>query len=640
MVIIGLLVPFAALFSLTALRPLSQATIAASAPPAPQSAGASPDSILDPRPGAPFAQPQPGPLFAAGDGEGIWLARPMAAGDHKTAAFELLRRANNSGAWAGIRPGGAAYFGGLPQGLSVLPATHNLTAYVYGPGGRLTALSPDRFNTMASLPATHRLRAVTPTGIFALTDGPPDPSTTRPGDRLDLNGHVALLPYHEERPPAIASTATAPATAAALATAPAGTALEPATSEPASLLNAYAYRGAEWIALPPLGSPGTPEAPGAGAHVALADAHGRLFAMWIDPDHPTEIAVRARPDDQPDAPWTPVIRSPLPEPLRGEGRLEALSVGHILYAIYPVPAGKSYALLAVRIGTTPQTADDLRLLGDDPVHPMFLGPAAEGVHPDADITVAISENAFVVVMASTDGILRSAQFDSRGTMISPPRPVNLASGIRDLGVGQNVGLMLVVLLMAVSLWRWRRDPQAPTLPEGMRTAPLPARGAAFLIDIAIPFLLVVTAMGLWANGGYWTILDTWGAAITKPDQTFASIPLLIVLGVYTLHVAVGELFFGRSIGKAALGLRVLMIDGKAPTVAGVLVRNLVRLAEIVPAGILILYLFISDYRQRLGDLLAHTIVVAPIPPDQDRPQRGSRQKKEQQKEEEEAVGKR
>jgi uncharacterized RDD family membrane protein YckC len=283
--------------------------------------------------------------------------------------------------------------------------------------------------------------------------------------------------------------------------------------------------------------------------------------------------------------------------------------------LYPSPAGKSFALLGERIVSQPGAAGDLSLAGNGALAPMFLGAVGEGANAAGNLAVGVSENSFVVVGSGGDGVLRSAVFDSQGQPLGGPRAVAINTGNRDVQVGQQVALLLVVLLMALSLWRWRRDPRSPRLPSGMRAASIPARGAAFLIDLAIPFVAVVTAMGLWEEGGYVTILDTWQAALTKPDELFSSAPLLYVLGLYTVHVAVGELFFRRSIGKAVVGVQVLMIDGKAPTVAAVLVRNLVRLAEIVPAGILIFYMFISDYRQRLGDLMAHTIVVSPKAPD-------------------------
>jgi uncharacterized RDD family membrane protein YckC len=100
----------------------------------------------------------------------------------------------------------------------------------------------------------------------------------------------------------------------------------------------------------------------------------------------------------------------------------------------------------------------------------------------------------------------------------------------------------------------------------------------------------------------------------------------VFMGIYLVHVTLGELFFRRSIGKAAVGLQVLMLDGKAPTLAAILLRNLIRLPELA-VGIVVPYVLISERHQRLGDFLARTLVVAhrapetPADPDKEPPRK-------------------
>ena len=52
----------------------------------------------------------------------------------------------------------------------------------------------------------------------------------------------------------------------------------------------------------------------------------------------------------------------------------------------------------------------------------------------------------------------------------------------------------------------------------------------------------------------------------------------------------------------------MTLDGKAPSVGAVLVRNFVRVPE-AAVGVAVLYMLLSDRRQRLGDMLARTVVV-------------------------------
>jgi uncharacterized RDD family membrane protein YckC len=93
------------------------------------------------------------------------------------------------------------------------------------------------------------------------------------------------------------------------------------------------------------------------------------------------------------------------------------------------------------------------------------------------------------------------------------------------------------------------------------------------------------------------------------------VPLLVLLGIYLLHVTAGELFFRRSIGKALTGLQIIMADGKAPTVAAIIIRNLIRLPELL-LGLLVIYIFLSRHRQRLGDVVGRTLVIGQESPEE------------------------
>ncbi len=134
---------------------------------------------------------------------------------------------------------------------------------------------------------------------------------------------------------------------------------------------------------------------------------------------------------------------------------------------------------------------------------------------------------------------------------------------------------------------------------------------AFLIDLAIPAVIVAVIFGM---GDIGMLFSAWSGSLTTPDELIKTPQLLYTLLFYVFLVTVGELFFRRSIGKAIVGLQVLMLDGKAPTVGAVLLRNLIRIPEMLP-GILGFYVLISDSRQRFGDWLAGTVVVSQQAPE-------------------------
>jgi uncharacterized RDD family membrane protein YckC len=197
---------------------------------------------------------------------------------------------------------------------------------------------------------------------------------------------------------------------------------------------------------------------------------------------------------------------------------------------------------------------------------------------------------------------------------------------RELQIGQNVAMVLLVLILTLSLWQWRQKPVPLALPSGMIVAPLHLRAAAFLIDAVVPYVVVLMIFGTGENGGWFSLMGSWIEDLARPDELVKSVELFAFLGIYLAHVTAGELFFRRSIGKAIVGLQVLMLDGKAPTLAAILLRNLIRLPEMA-VGIVILYVLISERHQRLGDLLARTLVVAhkspetPADPDGESPRK-------------------
>ncbi|MFD2932506.1 RDD family protein [Spirosoma flavum] len=109
----------------------------------------------------------------------------------------------------------------------------------------------------------------------------------------------------------------------------------------------------------------------------------------------------------------------------------------------------------------------------------------------------------------------------------------------------------------------------------------------------------------------WTLL-VFGlpARLGIPLGTFYSVILLLPVVFYDL---VSEWFLnGRSVGKIALGIRVVMLDGSQPGLGAYLLRWLLRIIESVSlfGGIVpIVTVAINGKGQRLGDIAAGTAVV-------------------------------
>ncbi|TQF05184.1 RDD family protein [Kitasatospora acidiphila] len=136
---------------------------------------------------------------------------------------------------------------------------------------------------------------------------------------------------------------------------------------------------------------------------------------------------------------------------------------------------------------------------------------------------------------------------------------------------------------------------------GLRTAKLPSRALAVLIDLAVEV------------GGFFLTTLVLLTVLTDLDNAAAAalVVCLMVLFLVAVPVAVETLSRGRSLGKLAMGLRVVRLDGGPIRFRHALVRGLVGTIEImalsgVPAAICSL---ISSDGRRLGDIFGGTLVV-------------------------------
>jgi uncharacterized RDD family membrane protein YckC len=138
---------------------------------------------------------------------------------------------------------------------------------------------------------------------------------------------------------------------------------------------------------------------------------------------------------------------------------------------------------------------------------------------------------------------------------------------------------------------------------GYSTAGLGSRMIAQLVDNLIAILLAGAGLAVYlavVSGGSTTSQGTLFGALGA--AVFASF-------VYFAYFLVCEAVSGgRTPGKAALGLRVLRLDGAAPDFLAILIRNLFRVIDTL-FGIGILVMFFNPLSRRLGDLVAGTVVV-------------------------------
>jgi uncharacterized RDD family membrane protein YckC len=124
-----------------------------------------------------------------------------------------------------------------------------------------------------------------------------------------------------------------------------------------------------------------------------------------------------------------------------------------------------------------------------------------------------------------------------------------------------------------------------------------------LLQAAAFLVLALVAFGaLWLRSAGFSSLATWAAAA------------LIVgafLVYYGYYAAFETMWGGQTPGKRALGIRVISVSGQPITPYAAIVRNLLRIVDQLPGiyAVGVLSIFFTARNQRLGDLVAGTVVV-------------------------------
>jgi uncharacterized RDD family membrane protein YckC len=133
--------------------------------------------------------------------------------------------------------------------------------------------------------------------------------------------------------------------------------------------------------------------------------------------------------------------------------------------------------------------------------------------------------------------------------------------------------------------------QAPSYVTETPYEGVPIRFVATLIDVVIIFIIAGVL------------------AIPFQNQLSGAVSLLIFL----LYFIVLEGAYGQTVGKMAVKIKVVREDGTKIDYTDAVVRNVLRLIDLIPYFIPYLLgailIWTSDMKQRLGDRVAHTVVV-------------------------------
>jgi uncharacterized RDD family membrane protein YckC len=134
------------------------------------------------------------------------------------------------------------------------------------------------------------------------------------------------------------------------------------------------------------------------------------------------------------------------------------------------------------------------------------------------------------------------------------------------------------------------------------------RGFAAVVDFAIASLIVFAALML---------LSSVSPENVNSFFVLGGVAVIVTLVlIWSYFILLEWLWNGQTIGKRIYKLRVINEDGSPAQFTAVLIRNLLRLVDFLPAfyGLGVLVIVLSPKSQRLGDLAAGTYVVrAPRP---------------------------
>lgn len=218
------------------------------------------------------------------------------------------------------------------------------------------------------------------------------------------------------------------------------------------------------------------------------------------------------------------------------------------------------------------------------------------------------EGSIVVVAKHTTGELKWTSEDVSSEAHMAPQVKALRIGDPPPPLPQPMTIVMVAAMMIGMLFLLgggKREAGSPVyVPRGTRPAGK-VRIYAALVDLAPPLVIAMLTFGI-ANPV--DILTGW---LEHPDEWRPMAPGLTVIGLFVLHTTLTELFTGATLGKLLFKVRVVSMTGLPPNVWQVLARNSFKVIEMMPPFLLLVVPMLNRFRQRLGDLVSRTLVVAP-----------------------------
>jgi uncharacterized RDD family membrane protein YckC len=136
-----------------------------------------------------------------------------------------------------------------------------------------------------------------------------------------------------------------------------------------------------------------------------------------------------------------------------------------------------------------------------------------------------------------------------------------------------------------------------------------SRGVAVVIDMLIQYILIAAAViSILLIAGEESI----NLLFAEGNTIYIVICLLIIFILQFGYFLLFEFFMkGSTLGKKIIGLKVMMANGEPVSFSACLIRNFIRIADMLP-GVYLIGIFSVIFTKRcmrIGDLAANTVVV-------------------------------
>lgn len=217
---------------------------------------------------------------------------------------------------------------------------------------------------------------------------------------------------------------------------------------------------------------------------------------------------------------------------------------------------------------------------------------------------------------SNDGQLHYATYTTEGTVIQEFTTTSLNAQDDHRRANQlqmAMGIIAIIVFAIVIIYR-RSDAFTLTqpIPQYVQLAPLWRRLVAFALDL-IPTIIFM-AVVLAEMPEELTDPQSLAEQMNKGHYSMATIKWFFMTSIcLTGYFIVCEVLLGTTPGKMVLRIVTLNIDGTIPKPRQMFLRNVLRFVELFAGIFILVAILITRRRQRIGDLLAKTMVVLKTP---------------------------